>query len=150
VSAARERVLAVGGVAFGAMWLFAAVAKTMRPVAAFELVSRATPPGVSPKLVVAGAVAAEAFLGAAMCMRAVKSLRWSLAGLAVATAALLSMRIQVGPKFHCGCFGTTLGATVDEALLRNAVLVVIHVGLIVWARTKAQPVVGGVAPGRPR
>jgi len=134
VSAVRARVLAVSGFAFGAMWLFAAVAKTVKPQAAFELASRAAPPGISPKIFLAGAIAAETFLGAAMCTRAVKSLRWSLGGIAVATAALLSMRLQVGPKFRCGCFGTSLGTTVDDALLRNAVIIAIHVGLMLWAR----------------
>jgi hypothetical protein len=137
VSGVRDRVLAVARVVFGAMWLVAAVAKIAKPTAAFQLVSRVAPPGVSPKLLLAAAIAAETYLGASMCLRAVRGFGWSLAGIAVASGALLAVRWQMGNSFPCGCFGMLLGTTVDEALLRNAAVAAVHVALLVWGRRAA-------------
>lgn len=136
MSRPRDRALAFSCIVFGAMWLVAAGAKIAKASATFELLSRAVPPGLPPKPVIAVVIAAEAFLGTAMCLRAVRGLGWSLAGLALTSVALAYMRSQTGELFRCGCFGELLGTTIAGALLRNAVIAAIHVALIAVCRTK--------------
>jgi hypothetical protein len=130
------RVLAVAGVLFGAMWLLAAGAKAMSPWLAYEFAARAVPEGVPTKPSLALVVAGEAFLGAAMCLRAVRSLAWSLAGLLAMTAMLVALT-SAGPAelIQCGCFGPLFGTpTLAGAIVRNAVLIAAHVALMLWAR----------------
>jgi hypothetical protein len=142
VSVARTRVLAAAGVAFGAMWLFAAGAKIASPLASYELVARAVPPGLAPKPLLAAAIAVEACLGAAMVLRAVRGLAWSLAGLAAASATAAVVWADAGNQVQCGCFGAFFGATLDAALARNAVLAAVHVALMLWCRAGRSPVPG--------
>lgn len=139
MSAARGRVLAVAGIAFGAMWLLAAGAKVASPSLAYEFASRAVPEGVPTKPALAAVVAGEALLGAAMCLRAVRGLAASLAAL-VAMSALLLHLLSAGPAelIQCGCFGPLFGSpTLHGALVRNAVLIAVHAALLVWARRGA-------------
>ena len=137
MSSLRGRVLAVSGFLVGAMWLVAAVAKMATPFGAYQLTARAAPPGTPPKVLLAVAVAAETFLGVAMCLRPGRGFGWSLAGLVAVGAAVLIVRWQVGGFAPCGCFGALFGSTLDDALLRLAALGVLHVALLVASRRGA-------------
>lgn len=135
MSALRDRVLLVAGIAFGAMWLLAAGSKLQAPLAAFELTTRAVPYAAA-RLTLAAVIGAEVLVGTAMVLRALRGLWMSLAGLAVASAALLYVRSTAGELVPCGCFGKMFGTTIDDALRNNAVLAAVHVALIVWSRVK--------------
>ncbi len=137
MSGPRDRALALASLAFGAMWLFAAGAKIAAPLEAYEFAARVVDPGASAKLALAATVGAEAALGAAMALRVVRGFGLSLVAILAAEAALVHVRAQDGALVPCGCFGEALGATVDQALLRNAVLAAALVGLIVWERRSA-------------
>lgn len=139
MSAARDRVLAVSGVVFGLMWLVAAGAKVLAPIAAYQFATHAVPPGVPAKPALAVVVGAEALLGAAMCLRAVRGLGWSLAGLAAMSVTILVLRAGDPVELlQCGCFGSLFGTqTLEGALVRNAALIAVHVALMLWARRPA-------------
>jgi hypothetical protein len=137
MSLVRERATAVATFLLGATWLFAALSKLSGPLEAYEFAARVVPAGVTAKGAVAATVGAEAALGAAMMLRACVGLWPSLVGLALATAALLMVRAAEGGMVPCGCMGESLGATIDQALVRNAVLAAPIVALIVWRRVRA-------------
>jgi methylamine utilization protein MauE len=133
----KDRIVAGAAVLLGAMWLFAASLKIARPVGALELTAHLVPASVPSKAAVAAAVGAETILGAAMCLRAIRGFVPSLALLLVFSGFLLVARSQVeGTLVPCGCFGDLFGASIDEALVRNGVLVALHLGLILWGRAK--------------
>lgn len=139
MSAARDRVLAASGVLFGAMWLVAAGAKIASPLAAWQFAVHAVPPGLPSKPVLAAVVGGEVLLGAAMCLRALRGLSWSLAGLLAMSATLLAIQaFDPSELLQCGCFGKLFGTpTIGGALVRNATLIAAHLALIVWARRRA-------------
>jgi hypothetical protein len=139
VSRGKEVTLTVCGVVFGAMWLLAAAGKIASPLSAYELTVYALPAGTTAKAALTLAVALEVFLGAAMCLRVVRSFVWSLAGLLVAIGLLLLVRSRAEELVPCGCFGDFLGTTVDGALVRDGVLVAIHAALILWSRIRTAP-----------
>lgn len=136
----REKLVAGLSIAFGAMWLVAAATKASAPLESYEFTSYVAAPGWPAKALVVAAVAGEAALGAAMCLRAVRGLGWSLAALAAAEAALLVARHRAaGELLRCGCFGGLAASTVEEALLRNGILAAVHVAGIVVALTARRP-----------
>lgn len=139
MSAARDRVLAVSGVVVGLMWLVAAVAKVLSPFAAYQFATHAVPPGVPAKPVLAAIVAGEALLGAAMCLRAVRGLGWSLAGLVAMSVVILVLRAGDPVELiQCGCFGSLFGTqTLEGALVRNTALIAVHVALMLWGKRLA-------------
>jgi hypothetical protein len=137
VSTWRARVVTVAGIAFGAMWLTAAALKIARPIGAIEMTAHVVPAGVSSKLAVALVVAAETTLGAAMCLRAFRTLLPSLAALLAFSGALLVAWNELGDELvKCGCFGDLLGTTITGALVRNGVLAALHLAVILCCREK--------------
>jgi methylamine utilization protein MauE len=140
VSKLSGRVLAVGVFVFGAMWLLAAGTKIASPLPAFELASHAVPTGAPPKPLLAAVIAGETCLGAAMCLRAIRGLVPSLLALLAATGVVWYLKVQAEEELiPCGCFGKLFHTTLDGALLRNVVLVVVHAGLILWNRLAKAP-----------
>lgn len=137
-----DRVRTAAATCIGAIWIVAAVAKLLRPEAAWEFAARTAPAGVPPRVILATVVGCEAALGVAMVVRAVRSGWPSLAGVVAFTAALLAARARVGPDLPCGCFGALLGATVGDALVRNATFALLHVPLLLPRRVSgaANPV----------
>jgi hypothetical protein len=109
-----------GAALLGAMWLVAAVSKALAPEDAYEFAVRVTSPGAVAKAGLALVVGVEGALGAAMLLGAVRGLVPTALLLAAATGALLLVRAQSGGRVPCGCF--VVGASVDEALVRNWVL----------------------------
>jgi HAMP domain-containing protein len=136
VSALRDRVAAVASVAFGLMWLVAAAAKLASPLVPYEMVAHAVDPGTPTKALLAGAVACEVALGVAMVLRAIQGFALSLAGLVAASLVLLAVRSSAAELVPCGCFGDMLGTTLDQSLVRNAILAAILVALILWNRKR--------------
>lgn len=134
MSRVLDRCVTAGGVLLGATWLLAAAAKLAKPYAAFELAVHAAPAGTPVKPFLIAAIAAEAALGTAMCLRVVRGFGASLCGVGAATVVLLAARAEGGPGLSCGCFGPLFGESLDGALARNAVLAALHVGLLVVAR----------------
>jgi hypothetical protein len=131
----RTRILAVALFVFGAMWLVAAATKIASPLPAYELTAQAVPPGLHPKVVLAALVAAEVCLGAAMCLRALKGLGWSLVALALASAVLVVLKQRAEEQLiPCGCFGKLFNTSLEGALVRNAIVGAVHVALILWNR----------------
>jgi len=139
VSRAFRVASAATSVLFGAMWLFAAAAKIVRPLAAYEFAARVATPGIAAKSSLIVAITAETLLGAAMALRAVSAVRGfllSLVGLAVACGALFQVRAhaKVGEIIQCGCYGDALSGSLDDELVRNGVMAGVLVLLIVWSR----------------
>ncbi len=137
MSRARDGVFAAASVVFGATWLFAASMKLYAPTTAYEFAARVVPPGVVTKAVFVAVVAGETWLGASMALRALDAVRGfalSLAGLAVACGALLLVRshAKVGEIIQCGCYGDALRGSLDDELVRNAVMAGVLVILLTW------------------
>lgn len=138
MSRARDAVFAGASVVFGATWLFAAAAKIVWPLTAYEFTARVVPPGAAAKSALIVAIAAEALLGAAMTLRALGAVRGfllSLVGLGVASGALFHVKshAKVGEIVQCGCYGDAFGATLDGELVRNGVAAGALVVLLAWA-----------------
>lgn len=135
----KDRILTGAAIAFGAMWLTSASLKIARPLGALELASQLAPAALPPKVTVGVLVGLETTLGAAMCLRAIRGLWPSLAALLLLGAPLLIGLSKVKDTLMpCGCFGDLLGTTIEGALVRNGVLVALHVALILWGRAKTK------------
>jgi hypothetical protein len=133
----KDRIVAGSAVLVGAMWLTAAALKIAHPLGALELSAHFAPAAMPPKAAVAAVVALETTLGAAMCLRAIRGFWPSLAALLLLSGALLLAMSNVQSSLvPCGCFGDLLGTTIEGALVRNGVLVALHVALILWGRAK--------------
>lgn len=131
----KDRIVTGGAVLIGAMWLFAASLKIARPIGAIEMTAHLVPATLPSKAAVAAAVAVETTLGAAMCLRAIRGFLPSLALLLAFSGFLLVARAEEEDTLiPCGCFGDLFGLTIDGALVRNGVLVAVHVALILWGR----------------
>ena len=127
--------LAVFSALFGAMWLFAAIAKVEAPLPAYEFVGRVIPPGPVVKGVIVVAIAVEGALGTAMLLRAVGAARGflaSAAALGVAVGALLVVRSKADGLLPCGCYGNAFRASIDSELLIDAVLLALALALGAW------------------
>ena len=136
--ARKEHVLTGAAVLVGAMWLFSASMKIAKPLGAVELTAHVVPGGMSSKAAVALVVGAETVLGSAMCLRAIRGFVPSLVALLALSGALVVVWTRGEAELvKCGCFGDLFGTTALEALIRNGVLVALHVALILWGRAKA-------------
>lgn len=134
MSRVRDAVCLGASVLFGAMWLFAAGAKAWAPLPAYEFIGYAVPLGITAKLTVVGAVAAEALLGAAMILRAARGFGWSLAMLVCTVAVLFWVRAAAGGEAPCGCYSNAFETRIDDELVRDGVIAAVHAGLIFWQR----------------
>ena len=138
MSSAKDRTLAVALGLVGGFWIFVAVAKTAGPLASLELASSVLPATVPAKQALAAMIGVEMALGAAMCLRAIRGFVPSLGLFAVLSGVLLVARSKsessLGP---CGCFGELFGASVEQMLVFDGVLIALHVALILWGRAKA-------------
>jgi hypothetical protein len=123
----RERRLAATAVCLvlAALWIVAAWSKLVEPVAAYEFSARVVGGGLPAKAAVTGQVLVEALLGVAMLLGAVRGLRVSLAALLALTGVLLWVKSDAGGAVQCGCFLALVESDVDDALVRNGVLVVV-------------------------
>lgn len=134
-SAATWRVLRAASIAFGLMWLVASISKAVAPLEPWEFASRAagTSGRAAPWLALSLGAAAgiEAALGVAMILGAVRGFIASAAMLGIATAALLKVRHDHGGVVPCGCFSAFATSSVDGALTRNYVLIVVAVAAAV-------------------
>lgn len=131
----RDVTFAVASIAFGAMWLFAAGAKVMSPLPAYEFLTRALPAGLAAKAVLVAGVTAESLLGAAMLLRAIRAapaFAMSLAGLAAACALLLDVRSKASGILQCGCYGHVFYSTIDGELVFDAAMAAVLVALLAW------------------
>lgn len=139
MSRVRDAVFVVASVLFGAMWLFAAGAKAWAPLPAYEFIGYAVPLGVTAKLTVVGAVAAEALLGASMILRATRGFGWSLAMLAGTVGVLFWVRTAAGGEAPCGCYSNAFETRIDDELVRDGMIAAVHAALIVWQRLARVP-----------
>lgn len=130
-SAVTGCLLRATSIAFGLMWLVASVSKAVSPLEPWEFASRAagTAGGSVPWLALSLGAAAgiEAALGVAMILGAVRGFIASAVMLGVATAVLLKVRHDHGGVVPCGCFSAFATSSVNGALVRNHVLILIAV-----------------------
>lgn len=137
--------LRLGAAAFGAVWLVAAVSKAIAPLDAYELLARVVGGGIPAKAGLVLVAAAEAALGTAMLVGAVRSLAPTVLGLVATTALLVVVRAGGGGAVACGCFLTA--SDVESAIVRNEILLAAAAPLLVASiavrrRTAAQPAPG--------
>jgi hypothetical protein len=114
----------------GAVWLLAAASKLIETLPAYEFTSKLVGGGDTAKAALAAQVFLEVLLGTAMLVGVVRGLLLSLGGMAAVSVALLVVRSQVGGTLPCGCFAAFADGTVDEALVRNALISALLMALI--------------------
>jgi uncharacterized membrane protein YphA (DoxX/SURF4 family) len=117
---AAPLVLRAGTAVLGLVWLAAGVSKAADPAAAYEFTARVVGGGAAAKVLLTAVAGAETTLGVAMVLGVLRGLAPTAVLLAAVTAALLHVRSRSGGAVGCGCFA--VGASVDEALVRNVVL----------------------------
>lgn len=112
--------LRAASVLFGLVWLAAGTSKAVAPEAAYEFTARVLGGGAATKAALVALAGAETALGIAMVAGVLRGTVPTAGMLAAVTAALLHVRSRSGGAVGCGCF--VVPASVDEALVRNAVL----------------------------
>lgn len=139
----------VGAAVLGAMWLVAAASKAADPGSAFEYAARVAGGGTPPKVLATATAAAEAFLGTAMLLGALRGFVPTLAVLAAATASLLHVRATFGGSVKCGCLALLADSSVDQAIRRNGWLAAVTAALLVLdvvSRRRARGAAAGSGP----
>lgn len=117
-----NRVLRAASIAFGVMFVAAAVSKMLQPLEPYEFSARLVGFGAPAAAVLAATAAVEAALGVAMIAGVVRGFVPTFVLLAVATAGLVHVKANFGGLAPCGCFTVFLPSSVEDSIVRNAVL----------------------------
>jgi methylamine utilization protein MauE len=130
----RQRALASAALLVCLLWGIAAVGKLRDPLAAYELIALNVGPGALARAMLAAIVAAETLLAVwiALGLSAARGLAVSLGALAGLTVVLLVAQERVGGAVPCGCLPSGLDSTVEDAIVRNLVLMGVVAALLVW------------------
>ena len=126
--------LRVAAALFGAMWIVAAISTLLAPATAYEFTVRLVGTSVAATPALTVWVALEAGLGAGMLLGALRGYVPTAAMLVAASTALLIVKSRYNGQVRCGCMGLMADESVDQSLVRNAVLIAVVVALALLAR----------------
>ncbi len=149
----RSRLLIGGGeVAIILLSASGAVAKLVELQPAFEAAEAVMEDPWLAVVIVAGALAIECGLVAALALRLLCGHRALLAGCATLgafTLWLALVRSRLGPSARCGCFGpSSFGRSATAAMIANGVVLVALVAALLATASRAAPLTPPAARAR--